>query len=109
MRAVNPKITAPKTAVLTFQLDGWAYQPPAGDQTCLGYLPVSCQFACRIDSDGCRRVEWGWIRATNGTLGPPPCQVVSVHSVEKDLESMKLTIVSVCVRQWERMVCCVGG
>jgi len=28
----------PTTAVLAFQLLGWAYQPPAGDQTCLGYL-----------------------------------------------------------------------
>jgi hypothetical protein len=27
-----------KKAVLRFQLAGWAYQPPAGDQTCLGYL-----------------------------------------------------------------------
>lgn len=26
------------TAVLTLQLAGWAYQPPAGDQTSLGYL-----------------------------------------------------------------------
>lgn len=30
--------TAPMTAVLAFQFAGWAYQPPAGDQTCLGYL-----------------------------------------------------------------------
>jgi hypothetical protein len=30
--------TRPMTAVLPFQLLGWAYQPPAGDQTCLGYL-----------------------------------------------------------------------
>jgi hypothetical protein len=30
--------TRPTTAVLPFQLAGWAYQPPAGDQTCLGYL-----------------------------------------------------------------------
>lgn len=28
----------PTTAVLVFQLLGWAYQPPDGDQTCLGYL-----------------------------------------------------------------------
>ncbi|KAI1302940.1 ribonuclease III domain-containing protein [Xylaria venustula] len=31
-------MTAAKTAVLAFQLAGCAYQPPAGDQTCLGYL-----------------------------------------------------------------------
>jgi hypothetical protein len=30
--------TRPMTAVLPFQLLGCAYQPPAGDQTCLGYL-----------------------------------------------------------------------
>ncbi|PSR90657.1 ribonuclease III domain-containing protein [Coniella lustricola] len=33
-----PRITAPKMAVFFCQLDGCAYQPPAGDQTCLGYL-----------------------------------------------------------------------
>lgn len=43
MRAVSPTTTAPKTAVFFFQLDGCAYQPPAGDQTCLGYLYVDCQ------------------------------------------------------------------
>jgi hypothetical protein len=36
--AVIPTRTAPKTAVLAFQFAGCAYQPPAGDQTCLGYL-----------------------------------------------------------------------
>ncbi|KAF2401984.1 ribonuclease III, partial [Trichodelitschia bisporula] len=30
--------TPPMTAVLAFQLDGWEYQPPAGDQMCFGYL-----------------------------------------------------------------------
>lgn len=33
-----PKTTRPMTAVLYFQLEGCAYQPPAGDQTCLGKL-----------------------------------------------------------------------
>jgi hypothetical protein len=33
--------TRPMTAVLALQLAGWEYQPPAGDQTCLGYLPLS--------------------------------------------------------------------
>ena len=33
-----PKMTAPNTAVFAFQFVGWAYQPPDGDQTCLGYL-----------------------------------------------------------------------
>ncbi|KAI8953732.1 ribonuclease III domain-containing protein [Xylaria longipes] len=33
-----PTMRPMKTAVLAFQLAGCAYQPPAGDQTCLGYL-----------------------------------------------------------------------
>lgn len=33
-----PRMTAPMTAVLAFQFEGWVYQPPAGDQMCLGYL-----------------------------------------------------------------------
>lgn len=36
-----PVRTRPMTAVLPFQLAGWAYQPPAGDQTCFGYLSRS--------------------------------------------------------------------
>jgi hypothetical protein len=36
--AVMPKTVASITAVLTFQFLGCVYQPPAGDQTCLGYL-----------------------------------------------------------------------
>lgn len=36
--AAMPNTHAPAMAVLAFQLAGWAYQPPAGDQTCLGYL-----------------------------------------------------------------------
>lgn len=35
---VSPTITMPKTAVFAFQFAGREYQPPAGDQTCLGYL-----------------------------------------------------------------------
>ena len=34
--AVMPKITAPAIAVFFFQLAGCAYQPPEGDQMCLG-------------------------------------------------------------------------
>lgn len=37
---VRPMMTAPITAVFAFQFDGCEYQPPAGDQTCLGYLGV---------------------------------------------------------------------
>lgn len=39
--AITPTMAAPITAVLAFQLAGRAYQPPAGDQTSLGYLPSS--------------------------------------------------------------------
>jgi hypothetical protein len=41
---VNPTITKPMTAVFAFQFDGCEYQPPAGDQTCLGYLFVVYQY-----------------------------------------------------------------
>lgn len=60
-------------AVLAFQLAGWAYQPPAGDQTCLGYLCVGV---------GLVRTLEVWLMAslglsrgkaqTHGILGPPP-------------------------------------
>ena len=33
-----PVITTPMIAVFVFQFFGCEYQPPAGDQTCLGYL-----------------------------------------------------------------------
>jgi hypothetical protein len=36
--AAIPTTKAPMMAVLALQLPGWAYQPPAGDQTSLGYL-----------------------------------------------------------------------
>ncbi|KAI8629565.1 ribonuclease III domain-containing protein [Xylariaceae sp. FL1651] len=39
-----------KTAVFAFQLAGWAYQPPAGDQTCLGYLFASRSAAAPLHS-----------------------------------------------------------
>lgn len=34
--ATMAAMTAPAMIVLPFQLAGWVYQPPAGDQTCLG-------------------------------------------------------------------------
>lgn len=55
-RAVIPKMTAPNTAVFAFQFAGWAYQPPAGDQTCFGYLNIvvrlewDCLWTRRRDS-----------------------------------------------------------
>lgn len=36
-----PIITPAITTVFAFQLAGWAYHPPDGDQTCLGYLEES--------------------------------------------------------------------
>jgi len=41
-------MTAPKTAVFAFQFFGWEYQPPAGDQTCLGYL----ELGKNVDEEG---------------------------------------------------------
>ncbi|KAK8188018.1 ribonuclease III domain-containing protein [Phyllosticta capitalensis] len=41
--AAMPTSTEPMTAVLAFQFLGCPYQPPAGDQTCLGYLCRRCQ------------------------------------------------------------------
>lgn len=38
--AVMPMMTAPITAVFAFQFAGCEYQPPAGDQMCLGYLQL---------------------------------------------------------------------
>lgn len=38
--AVMRKMARPAIAVLRFQLAGCAYQPPDGDQTCLGYLEI---------------------------------------------------------------------
>jgi hypothetical protein len=61
--AVMPIMTRLKTAVLAFQFDGWVYQPPAGDQTCLGYLDALCQRA---------RGVVHVVRSTYGILPPPP-------------------------------------
>jgi len=36
-----PTMTAPIIAVFVRQFAGCAYQPPAGDQTCFGYLSDS--------------------------------------------------------------------
>jgi hypothetical protein len=53
--------TRPMTAVLPFQLLGWAYQPPAGDQTCLGYLRG-------ISAGAARQLAGG----AHGIFPPPP-------------------------------------
>jgi hypothetical protein len=39
--AVMPKMVRPMMAVLPFQFFGLEYQPPVGDQTCLGYLAMT--------------------------------------------------------------------
>lgn len=43
--AVIPTTTPSMMAVFARQFLGWAYQPPAGDQTCLGYLLVAMSSA----------------------------------------------------------------
>lgn len=52
-----PAMTPPMIMVFPFQLCGCPYQPPAGDQTCLGYetLPPPPIFASR----DCR-LRLGW-------------------------------------------------
>lgn len=46
-------MTPMKTAVLARQLEGWVYQPPLGDQTCLGYL----QFGIEVRGGGQSRLR----------------------------------------------------
>lgn len=67
-------MTRPKAAVFPFQLDGCAYQPPAGDQTCLGYLSVG-----RLEVELWHSVG---MRETHGILGPPPYETSSQQAVE---------------------------
>lgn len=40
VKATRMELRARTTAVLAFQLAGCEYQPPLGDQTCLGYLSM---------------------------------------------------------------------
>lgn len=64
--AVIPTTTPSMMAVFARQFLGWAYQPPAGDQTCLGYLLSQCRQPLILTAwlaRGC---------CTYGTLGPPP-------------------------------------
>lgn len=64
--AVTPKTTPSMMAVFARQFLGWAYQPPAGDQMCLGYLYVARWSAIGEISLLVRK------KATYGTLAPPP-------------------------------------
>jgi hypothetical protein len=65
--AVIPKMTTPITAVFAFQFAGCEYQPPAGDQTCFGYL-------CCVRIGG-----RSWLtQLAYGILPPPPCEAVSI-------------------------------
>ncbi|KAI9695951.1 MAG: hypothetical protein M1820_008363 [Bogoriella megaspora] len=77
-------MTALIIAVFCFQFFGWAYHPPAGDQTCLGYLEIQLALARRNHPSWCLARYYG---------GPPwPaqfnwCVVVDVDTgVEVGLE-----------------------
>lgn len=60
------------TAVLPFQFEGWEYQPPAGDQTCLGYL----SWALKGELFEATREP-----LTHGILPPPPYEAVSYCTI----------------------------
>jgi hypothetical protein len=64
--------TRPTTAVFALQLAGWAYQPPAGDQTCLGYLPRSVRRQSRraegAHTGSCCLLR-PWLRVVAGLWG----------------------------------------
>lgn len=64
--AVTPKTTPSMMAVFARQFLGWAYQPPEGDQMCLGYLYVARWLAFGGVSLLVRE------NCTYGTLAPPP-------------------------------------
>lgn len=49
-KVVMPAMAVNMTAVLTFQFFGCAYHPPAGDQTCFGYLSVGLAADARLMS-----------------------------------------------------------
>jgi hypothetical protein len=62
--------TRPMAAVFAFQLAGWAYQPPDGDQTCLGYLRGSAWRQWqqqRAHTGSCLRRPW--LRVVGGFVG----------------------------------------
>lgn len=59
------------TAVLAFQFAGWAYQPPAGDQTCFGYL----------GGEAVREASIEPLRGYSYGIFPPPPIVESISAV----------------------------
>lgn len=65
--AVMPPTTPSMIAVFVLQLSGWPYQPPAGDQTCLGYLLRDVSW---VEDLGMQRLLLP--EQTYGTLPPPP-------------------------------------
>jgi hypothetical protein len=69
--ATTMTIPAPAMAVLAFQFAGWQYQPPAGDQTCFGYLG-SQQLGPERHSQP----------QTHGIFPPPPIVKCVVSGVE---------------------------
>lgn len=78
--AVMPSTTAPMIAVFAFQFEGCVYQPPDGDQTCLGYLCSLLGAACiptrlEFELPGGELFE----PLTYGTFGPPPWKLLAYN------------------------------
>lgn len=76
--AVIPIITAAMTAVFAFQFAGCEYHPPAGDQTCLGYL--NCILA-GIDDWKSTQVD----RSAYGIFPPDECSIAAPFLIEVSL------------------------
>lgn len=69
--AVIPITTAPIIAVFAFQLAGCPYHPPAGDQTCFGYLkrkPTRAQWISK------KPLDQQSSRITYGIFPPLECE-----------------------------------
>ena len=77
--AVSPTITTPNTAVFAFQFEGCEYQPPAGDQTCLGYLAWSNCVPRILCIRGLFAGE-----LTYGILPPPPWELLMVENIHRE-------------------------
>ncbi|KAH7031230.1 ribonuclease III domain-containing protein [Microdochium trichocladiopsis] len=84
-----PAMTPMKTKVLAFQFEGCAYQPPAGDQTCLGYLR---RRTIALATARCQSTEAIQIESTGTTSVPEAALPQSLPSPHPDraLRSAKL-------------------
>lgn len=69
--AVSPNMTTPIIAVFAFQLAGCAYHPPAGDQTCLGYLELNKPTR---QNGGSKSHGAHYFRFTYGIFPPLECE-----------------------------------